>query len=94
MEGESGVSRSIIDALHSSDMGGYQIGGETGVPQGIIDELHSSEIIKRKVKVVLLEISLMNFIFGISKEFKWNVKVVLLEISLMKFIVEISKEIK
>ena len=94
MEGESGVSRSIIDALHSSDLAGYQIGCESGLPQSIIDELHSSDIIKRKVKVVLLEISLMNFIFRISKEFKWNVKVVLLEISLMKFIVEISKEIK
>ena len=35
--------------------------------------------------MVLLEVSLMNNIFRISKEIKWNVKVVLLDISLMNF---------
>ena len=44
--------------------------------------------------MVLLEVSLMNFIVGISQEIKWNVKVVLLEISSMKFILGISKDIK
>ena len=40
---------------------------ESGVTRSIIDERHSSGLIKWKVKVVLLEVSLMNFILGISK---------------------------
>ena len=68
--------------------------GESGGTQSIIHELLSLDIIKEKVKVVLLAISLKNFILRISKEFKWNVKLVLLEVSLMNFIIEISKEIK
>ena len=67
MEGESPVTRSIVDELHSLDIQGD----------------------KFKVKVVLLEVSLMNFILGISKEFKWKVKVVFLEVSLMNFIFRI-----
>ena len=31
MEGESGVTRSIIDDLHFSDIQGYQMEGENGV---------------------------------------------------------------
>ena len=41
MEGEGGVTRSIIHDLHSSDIRGEQIGGESGVTRSIIDELHS-----------------------------------------------------
>ena len=41
MEDESGVSRSIIDELHSSDIQGDQMEGEWGIPRSIIDELHS-----------------------------------------------------
>ena len=41
MKGESGVTRSIIDELHFSDILGDQMGGESGVTRGIIDELHS-----------------------------------------------------
>ena len=41
MEDESGVSRSIIDELHSSDIQGDQMEGESGIPRSIIDELHS-----------------------------------------------------
>ena len=41
--------------------------------------------------MVLLEVSSMNFILGISKVIKWKVKVVLLEGSLMMFILWISK---
>ena len=41
MEGESGVTRSIIDKLHSSDIQGDQMEGESGVIRSIIDELHS-----------------------------------------------------
>ena len=44
MEGESGVTRSIIDELHSSDIQGDQIEGESGVTRSIIDELHPSFI--------------------------------------------------
>ena len=64
MEGESGVTISIIDELHSWDIEGVQIEGESGVTRSIIDELHApiSMEIKWKVKVVLLEVSLMNFV--------------------------------
>ena len=48
MEGESGVTRSIIDELHCSDIQGDQM----------------------EVKVVLLEVSLMNFIPCRSNEIK------------------------
>ena len=44
MEGESGVTRSIIDELHSSDIQGDQMEGESGVTRSIIDELHSWDI--------------------------------------------------
>ena len=44
MEGESGVTRSIIDELHSWDIQLYQREGESGVTRSIIDELHSSDI--------------------------------------------------
>ena len=37
MEGESGVTRSIIDELYSWDMQGYQMEGESGVTRSIID---------------------------------------------------------
>ena len=41
MEAESGVSPSVIDQLHSSDIRGEQMEGENGVAQSIIDEPHS-----------------------------------------------------
>ena len=41
MEGESGVTRSIIDELHSPDIQGDQMEDESGVIQSIFDELHS-----------------------------------------------------
>ena len=44
MEGESGVSRSIIDELHSSDIQVDQMESESGVSRSMIDELHSSDI--------------------------------------------------
>ena len=44
MEGESGVTRSIIDELHSSDIQGDQMEGESGITRSIIDELHSLDI--------------------------------------------------
>ena len=44
MEGETGVTRSITDDLHSSYVQGDQIECESGVTRTIIDELHSSDI--------------------------------------------------
>ena len=76
MKGESGVSRSIMEELHSWHIQGDQMEGESGVTRNIIDELHSWDIqdIKRNVKAVLLEVSLMNFILGISKRSKGSWK--------------------
>ena len=70
--------------------------GQSGVTRNISDERNSSDIQgdQRKVKVVLLEVSLMNLILEISMEIKWKVKVVLIKISLMNFILRISNEIK
>ena len=44
MEGERGVTRSIIDQLHSSHIQEDQMEGESGVIRIIIDELHFSDI--------------------------------------------------
>ena len=68
MEGESGVTRSIIDELHSWDMQGDQMKGEGGAPEVFLKNfiLGIFKEIKWKVKVVLLEVSLLNFILRIS----------------------------
>ena len=44
MEGESGVTRSIIDGLHSLDIQGDESDVESRVAGSFIDELHSSYI--------------------------------------------------
>ena len=44
MAGESGVTRSIVDELHSWDIQRDQNEGESGVTRSISDELHSSDI--------------------------------------------------
>ena len=44
MEGEIGVTRTIIDEVHSSDIQGVQMEGESGVTPNIIDELNSWDI--------------------------------------------------
>ena len=62
---------------------------EAGVTRTFIDEFHFSVMIKWKGKVVLPEVSLMNFILGISDKIKWKVNVVLHEVSLMNFILGI-----
>ena len=41
MEGESAVTRSIIDERDSSDTQGAQLDGASGVTRSIIDDLHS-----------------------------------------------------
>ena len=76
MEGEGGVTRRIIDELHSSDIQRDHMESQGSVTKSNIDELHSADLVKSKVEMVLLEVSLMNFSLGISKEIKWKVKVV------------------
>ena len=44
MEGERGVTRSIIEELHSSDIQGGQMEGESGVTRGMIDKLDHLDI--------------------------------------------------
>ena len=60
MKRESGVTRSIIDELHSWDLQGDQTEDKSGVTQSIIDELHSWDIQgdEMEYKVVLLEVSI------------------------------------
>ena len=41
MEGESGVTRSVIDQLQSCDIQGEKMEGESGVSRSIIDEPQS-----------------------------------------------------
>ena len=43
MEDESGVTRSIIDEVHSSDIKGDQMESGSGVSGSVIDEIHSSD---------------------------------------------------
>ena len=44
MEGESGVTRSIVDELHCSDIQGYETAGEICATRSIIDKFYSSDI--------------------------------------------------
>ena len=44
MEGQRGVTRSIIDELHSSEIQGDQMEGESGSTRSIIHEINSSDI--------------------------------------------------
>ena len=39
-EGESGVTRGIIDELHFSDIQEYEMESESGVTLNIVDKLH------------------------------------------------------
>ena len=40
MEGESDVTRSIMDEFHSSNIELHETEGESGVPRSSIDKLH------------------------------------------------------
>ena len=73
LERESGVTGSIIDEFHSSYIRRDQMEGESSVTGSIFDELHSLDIheIKRKVKPVLHEVSLIDFIPWIANKIKW-----------------------
>ena len=70
MEGESDVTRSIMDGLPSADIQGDQMVGESGVTRSVIDELHSwvfqGDQLQGK-SMVLLEVSSMNLTPGMSK---------------------------
>ena len=61
MEGESGVIPDIIHELHSSGIQRDEMEGESGVPRSVIGEIPSSGLVKWKIKVVLLEVSTINF---------------------------------
>ena len=74
MEGESGVPRSIIDELHSRDIERDEMEGESCVTPSIIDELNSWDIQLDQIDgegMVLLEVSSVNLILGLTKEIKW-----------------------
>ena len=44
MEGQGGVTQTIIDEVHSWNIEGDQMEGASGVTRSIIEELHSSDI--------------------------------------------------
>ena len=50
MEGQSGVTRCIIDELHFLDIQGHEMVGEGIVTRSIIDELHSSDILEDRME--------------------------------------------
>ena len=73
----------LLDELHSLDSKGDQMDGESGLTRSTTDELHSWDIQGGHMEgesMVLLEVSLKNFILWILKEIKLKVKVVLLEV--------------
>ena len=78
MEGESVVTGSIIDELHSSDIELDQMECEGGVTGSIMDELHSSYIQQDQMEGegCVTRSIIDELIPGISKEIKWKVKVV------------------
>ena len=51
MEGEGGVTRSIIDERHSWDIQGDQMEHESGVTRGMIHELNTSDIQRDITKI-------------------------------------------
>ena len=70
MERESGVTRSMIDELHSWDIQRDKVEGESGVTGSIMDEVYFWDMQEDQMEresMVLLEVSSMNFIPGISK---------------------------
>ena len=77
MDGEKGVTGSIVDDLHSWDIKGDQMEAGSSVSGSIICDTHSTDIQRDQMEgesMVLLEGSSMNFILGLSNEIKWKVK--------------------
>ena len=69
MEGGSGVTRSIIDELHSWNIQRDQLEGESGVTRSTIDEFLSWDIQGDQMEgesMLLLQVSSMNLILGMS----------------------------
>ena len=75
---ESGVTRSTIDELHSSDIQGDQMEGESCVTRSIIDELHSSDIQEHQMEGegAFTRSIIDELLLRISNEIKWKVKMV------------------
>ena len=74
-----GVTQSIIDEVNSLHVQGGQMEGASGVTGSIIDEPHSWDIQGYQMEaesMVLLEVSLLNFILGRTKKIKWKGKLV------------------
>ena len=77
MKGESCVTGTIIVEPHSSDIQADQMEDESCVTRSIIDEPQSWDIEGDQMEVeskMLLEVSSMNLILGMSKEIKLKVK--------------------
>ena len=101
MEGESGVTtsiidvaRSIIDELHSYDIQGDQNESESNVNQSVIDDFNFSDIQGDQMEgESCVTRGIINQLHSANMG-KWKVKVALLGVSLVNFILGISKEIK
>ena len=52
MECESGVTRRIIQELHSWDIQGDKMVGESGFTRSVVDELPSMDIQRHQMKLV------------------------------------------
>ena len=82
MEGQNGVTPSIIDELYSSDIQGEQIEAKGGVIRSIIHELRSLDIQLDQMEDEsgATRSIIDEFLLRRSTEIKWKVKVVLLEV--------------
>ena len=82
MEGESGVTRSMIDELHCWDIQRDQMECESGVTRSIIDELEASDIQGHQMEGegAATRGMIDELLLRISNEIKWKVKDVLLEV--------------
>ena len=68
MEGKGGVTRRIIDELHSSDIERVQMERESGITRSIMDEVPFWDMEgdeNEAESMVLLKVSSMNFTLGI-----------------------------
>ena len=94
MEGESGVTRSISDELHTSVIEGDQMESESCLTRSIIDELHSSDVQREQMRGEDgVTPSIIDELHS-SDMIKWKTEVVLLEVSLMNTILRLSGEMK
>ena len=82
MEGESGVTRSITDELHSSDMQRDQTEGESGVSRNIMDEPDFSDVQRDQMEGEsgVIRSIIDELLLRICSEIKLKVAVVLVEV--------------